>query len=217
MKPEIIPAILTPRFEDFALQVKNLEKIFPLVQIDVMDGEFVAGRSFEEIEKINGLKTKLNFELHLMVTNPLQEMEKWTGVKNITRVIFHLEATPNPQEMINALRGKCSQVGLALNPETPLTVLEPYYKLVDVVLFMTVHPGEQGAKFLPEIGDKIKEFNKLTATSNHRPLIAVDGGINKNNIAGVKSWGVDIFYVGSALTRAKNLNKAYNELLTKIS
>ncbi|MEK7212929.1 MAG: hypothetical protein AAB678_00630 [Patescibacteria group bacterium] len=216
MKPEIIPAILTPRFEDFASQIKKLEPFSKLAQIDVMDGEFVAGSSFTDVEKINGLKTKLNFELHLMVKNPLQEMEKWMGVKNITRVIFHLEAAPNPQKIINTLRGKCAQVGLAVNPETPLTVLEPYYKLVDVVLFMTVHPGEQGAKFLPEVGDKIKEFNKLTKNSNHRPLVAVDGGINKHNIAGVKSWGVDIFYVGSALTQAKNLKKSYEELIQLI-
>lgn len=216
MKPKIIPAILTSNFQDFASQVKKLESVFKLAQIDVMDGEFVAGRSFAETEKINGLKTKLNFELHLMVENPLEEMEKWSDIKNITRVIFHLEAAPNPVEVINSLRGQCAQVGLALNPETPLTILEPYYKLVDVVLFMTVRPGTQGAKFLPEVGDKIKEFNKLTKNSGHRPLVAVDGGINKHNIAGVKSWGVDIFYVGSALTRAKNLKKSYEELIQSI-
>lgn len=212
MKPEIIPAILTDNFEDFTAQAKKMEIIFPLAQIDVMDGEFVSGRSFEERGEINGLKTKLNFELHLMVKNPLAEMEKWTGVKNITRVIFHLEAAANPQEIINFIRGRCAQVGVALNPKTPLTVLEPYYKLVDIVLFMTVRPGQQGAKFLPEVGKKIKEFNKLTRASGKRPLVAVDGGINKHNIAGVKAWGVDIFYVGSALTKTKDLNKAYEEL-----
>ena len=154
MKPEIIPAILTPRFEDFASQIKKLEPFSKLAQIDVMDGEFVAGSSFTDVEKINGLKTKLNFELHLMVKNPLQEMEKWMGVKNITRVIFHLEAAPNPQKIINTLRGKCAQVGLAVNPETPLTVLEPYYKLVDVVLFMTVHRESKAPNFYRKLGTK---------------------------------------------------------------
>ena len=204
---KIVPAILTPDFESFKQQLAKLEGLFDTVQIDIMDGQFVPNKSFEEIEEINGLKTKVSFELHLMVENPLTEMAKWTEIKNVRRVIFHLEAG-DPGPAINFARGYCWQVGLALNPETPLTKAEPYYKLVNEILFMTVHPGRQGAKFLPEVGEKIKTLADL----KERPLIAVDGGINEKNIAEVKSWGAEIFCIGSALTMAEDVKKTYQEL-----
>ena len=77
-----------------------------------------------------------------------------------------------------------------------------------MVMFMTVHPGQQGAKFLPEVKKKIVEFKKWEG----RPQIAVDGGINSSNIAEVKTWGVEIFNVGSALVMAKNVKETYDEL-----
>lgn len=206
----IIPAILVNNFEDFASQTKKIAGIFEMAQIDIMDGEFVPNQSFAEIEKINELNLPLAWELHLMVTHPLRELEKWTEVKNIKRVIFHIESADNPQEVINFLRGKCWGAGLAINPETPTEKIAPYVNLVDEILFMTVHPGAQGAPFLPEVGDKIRNFIELN--SDQRPIIAVDGGINENNIALVKSWGVDTFCVGSALVRSENILQTYEQL-----
>jgi len=209
----IVPAILTDNFDEFKKQLGRLENIFPLIQIDVADGKFVSGKTFDEIEKIKDLKTPAEFEIHLMTTDPLAEMEKWAEIKNVKRVIFHIEAG-DPTRAINFARGKCWQVGLALNPETSLTAVEPYYKLVEEMLFLTVHPGKQGAKFLPEVGKKIQQFNNETMKqSPARPLCAVDGGINADNIAEIKSWGAEIFYVGSALTRAKNIEDALKKLI----
>lgn len=210
LQQTITPAILVNNFDDFAKQVKKVENLFAYAQIDVMDGVFVPNQSFAEIEKINELDTNLKLELHLMVANPLQELEKWQEIKNIFRIIFHVEAKDNPRAVINYARGKCWQVGIALNPETSLTLVEPYYKLIDIILFMTVHPGRQGATFLPETKEKIKKFTEL----KKRPLCAVDGGISKGNIAEVKSWGVEIFNIGSALVMAKNTKEAYNNLVT---
>lgn len=203
----IVPAILTDNFEEFSVEVKRLEKIFPMIQIDVADGKFVPGKTFDEIEKINELDTPAEFEIHLMTTDPLVEMEKWAEVKKVRQVIFHIEAG-DPTAAINFAMGKCWQVGLALNPETSLTAVEPYYKLVKEILFLTVHPGKQGAAFLPEVGEKIRQFSAL----KNRPLCAVDGGINADNIAEVKSWGAEIFCVGSALTRAENIEEALEKL-----
>lgn len=204
----IVPAILTDDFDEFKKQVGRLENIFDLIQIDVADGKFVSGKTFDEIEKIKDLKTPAEFEIHLMVAEPLTEMEKWTEIKNVKRVIFHIEAG-DPTQAINFARGKCWQVGLALNPETPLAANEPYYNKIDEVLFLTVHPGKQGAVFLPEVGEKIRQFSAL----KNRPLCAVDGGINADNIAEVKSWGAEIFCLGSAITRAENPKKAREQLL----
>lgn len=209
----IAPAILVSNFDDFTKQAKKLDGFFDYAQIDIMDGIFVANESFAEIEKINDLETNLKFELHLMVEHPLNELKKWIQIKNIFRVIFHVESMDDPKEVIKLIREKGWQAGIALNPETPLTVAEPYYKLVDVILFMTVHPGKQGAQFLPEVGEKIKQFTNL----KNRPLCAVDGGINLENISEVKSWGVEIFNIGSKLTMAENIKNSYQELLNKIN
>lgn len=189
----IAPAILVSNFNDFAGQVKQLEGIFEYTQIDVMDGIFVTGKSFSEIKKINGLNSNLKFELHLMVERPLEELKKWTEVKNIFRVIFHIEAKDDPTETIEAIRKNGWQAGIALNPETPLTAIEPYYKLVDIIMFMTVHPGRRGAPYLPEVSEKIKEYSSWP----DRPKCAVDGGINEQNMEELKSIGVEIFNIGS--------------------
>ena len=85
----IIPAILVKTFADFEQQAKKLS-FAPLIQIDVMDGEFVPNKSFDEIEKIKELNLNNEWELHLMVNHPLKEIEKWKTVKNIKRVFFIL-------------------------------------------------------------------------------------------------------------------------------
>jgi ribulose-phosphate 3-epimerase len=97
---------------------------------------------------------------------------------------------------------------LVINPDTPLYRAESYFSLLDVIQFMTVHPGRQGQDFIPEVGEKIRAFTK----QEKRPLCAVDGAVNKNTIKVLKSWGVEIFNVGSALTKATDIQHAYTEL-----
>ena len=187
----IIPAILAHKFSDLEKQAKKMENIFDYIQIDVMDGEFVPNKSFEEIGKINDLHLKCKLELHLMVNDPIAEMEKWKDVKNIFRVIFHIETPQDPQTVINYIRGKCWQVGIALNPDTSLSAVEPFLSLADLILFMTVYPGRQGAPFVPQVLEKIKDFvNQHTNQLTQQLLIAVDGGVNKENIAALKNAGV---------------------------
>ncbi|MCX6781872.1 MAG: hypothetical protein NTW66_02035 [Candidatus Magasanikbacteria bacterium] len=212
MAPIIIPAILVSSFNEFKKRVTLLSPYFSLMQIDVMDGEFVRSKSFEEIEKINELANLPDFELHLMVTHPLEEIGKWEKIKNIKKIIFHVESSDDPAVVAGAISGRCSQTGIAINPETPLAAIEPYLDRINEVLFLTVHPGEQGAKFLPEVGKKISELSLRP----NRPLIGVDGGINENNIAEVKSWGAEIFCIGSALTKADDIGAVYNNLSKKI-
>jgi len=213
MNAKIIPAILVPTFDQFKIQINRLAGLFELVQIDVMDGEFVPNKSFEEIEKITEIKKLPDLELHLMVKHPMAELEKWAEIKNIKKIIFHIESDENPSQTINFARGKCWQTGIAINPETTIKKIMPYLPMVNEVLFLTVNPGKQGSPFLPEVGEKIKEFAKL----DPRPLIAVDGGINESNIAEVKSWGAEIFCVGSYLTMAEDIKIARDKLLKLIS
>jgi ribulose-phosphate 3-epimerase len=208
MDCKIIPAILTPESEVVKEQLNKFANLFPYVQIDVMDGKLVPKKTFTDVEVLETFPSKLQYELHLMVQDPLLEMEKWIKVKNVFRVIFHVEATGDLQAAIRFARGACWQVGIALNPETPIKQLDPYLSSVTLVQFMTVHPGQQGAEFLPEVLKKIKTFaNKKTNV-----LISIDGGINAKTIKKCKGAPIDIFNVGSVFKLTTYVNKAYEEL-----
>ncbi len=212
---QITPTLLVPTYQELEKQLKQVEPFFDYAQLDIMDGQFVDNKSFNynenrDLSKFfnDETKTKLKYELHLMVQNPLDEIIKWKNVQHVFRVIFHIEADDNPMETIAKIRKNNWQTGIALNPETPLSKITTYLNLIDVVLFMTVHPGQQGALFLPEVGEKIKQTSQL----NIKPLIAIDGGINAKNIALVKSWGVEVFNIGSALMKTNNIKKEYQKL-----
>ncbi len=206
----IAPAILVSTFDEFVKNVEKINGIFSYAQIDVMDGKFVSAKSFPEIEKINAVPTNLKWEVHLMVQEPFTEMKKWTNVKNVFRVLFHIESSNTPHECIDFAKKNGWQVGLVLNPGTPLSTIKPYISEIDVVMFMTVVPGKQGNPFVPAVGEKIKEFVAL----KRRPLCAVDGAVSMATIPLLKNWGVEIFNVGSALMKANDTRKAYTELQT---
>jgi ribulose-phosphate 3-epimerase len=205
---EIIPAILVDNFSDFKKQTEKLAGVFNKIQIDVMDGQFVAGHSFTEIDQVKEMGENLSFELHLMVDHPLIELEKWENIKNIFRIVIHIESKDDLMNVINKIKGRCAQVGLALNPDTSLEKVKPYLDHISEVLFMTVVPGKQGAKFETKVVEKIKKFTRIV----DHPLCAVDGGINKNNIKELSNCGVEIFYIGSDLTLAENPKQEYDEL-----
>ena len=205
--PLIIPAILTNSFAELQKQIHRFESLAPYVQLDIMDGSFVKTTSFTEIDSLASVATDLKYELHLMVNDPLDYITRFEKISNVFRVIIHVESK-NVAEAITAARGNCWQVGLALNPETPLLAIAPYTKLVDVVQFMTVHPGIQGAPFEPSVLPKINEFTEQPV----RPLCSADGAISEKTIGELRRAGVDIFNVGSALKNADNLTHTIQTL-----
>jgi len=204
MKNQIVPAILVKNFSDLKLQLKRVQNLFPLVQIDICDGKFVNNTTFKERLEINKLQLPCSLELHLMVRNPLLEMKKWEKVKNISRIYIHAEALGNNFEKISSLANKYGwQLGVALNPETKVSKISKYLDEIDAVLFMTVHPGLQGQKLLMPVLKKIKTFT----AKNKKVLVAVDGGISLENIKEVKKAGVSEFCIGGKLIMAENIKK----------
>lgn len=207
----IIPAILEKNFTDFADKAKKLS-FAPLIQIDIMDGEFVPSKSFAEIEKINDLNLNNDWELHLMVLHPLLAIEKWKVVKNIKRIIFHIESEDNPSDVIKVIKQYGYEVGVAINPGTNKFEILPYINDIDEVLFLTVIPGAQGATFESSVQDNVMELRKILDVKEKDMLIATDGATNKNNIQEIKKWGVNNFCVGSAIINTDDYKKAYEEL-----
>ena len=156
---QVVPAILANEPETLGKLVGVAETFAKFVQFDIMDGKFVPSRSIG-YEDIAHLKPEFDWEVHLMVLKPEDYVSGFqkAGAK---RIIFHYEATPEPEKVISAVRRANLQVGLAVNPETPVSAILPLANEIDVVLFMTVHPGFYGAKFLPEVMDGVKELRHI--------------------------------------------------------
>lgn len=201
--------ILTQTFDEFSKQAKTASSFLPYIQIDVMDGKFVPTVSFPERTEINDLGLNLQYELHLMVADPVAEMRRWQTVESVFRVLFHYEAVKeDPLRPITFARREGWEVGVVINPDTPLSAIESLLPKIDVLQFMTVYPGRQGAPFEPQVLEKIAEFTKRTS----RPLCAVDGAINTETITQLRDAGVEIFNVGSFFTKAPDMHEAYEKL-----
>lgn len=209
MIPLIVPAILADNFTTFKETLAKISPHFSSIQIDVIDGVFLPNKTFSEREEIKDINSEAYFELHLMVKDPITEIVKWENDDSVTSVVFHIEADANVEECVKFIRQNNWKVGIALNPETPIEKIAPYINLVDEVLFMTVHPGQQGAAFVPEVLEKIREFKKLNPTV----VCSADGGINKNTIKSVTDAGAEKLYIGGAITRATDTELAHDELV----
>ena len=203
---KVVPAILTddPKaLEDMAHQAENFTNY---VQFDIMDGQFVPSRSIN-YEHLAALDTKLSWEAHLMVLHPEDSLQSFQQA-GAQKIVFHYEAAPSPQAVISQIRGLGLEVGLAVNPETTVSAILPLANEVDSVLFLTVHPGFYGSKFLPEVLDKVSEFRRGLPDME----IGVDGGIKESNIAQIARAGVDVIYVGSAIFLQPQPDESFRHL-----
>jgi len=189
----VVPAILTDDPTALATMIRKAESFTTYVQFDIMDGQFVPSRSITW-KHLASLSMKLNWEVHLMVLHPEDYLKDFQQA-GAQKIIFHYEATPSPREVITLARDLGLGVGLAVNPETAVATILPLVDDVDSVLFLTVHPGFYGSKFIPEVMDKV------VALRSAQPDVetGVDGGIKESNIAQVAKVGVDVVYVGSAI------------------
>jgi len=189
----VVPAILTDDPSTLEKMVHQAESFTDYVQIDIMDGHFVPSRSVTW-EDIASLSINIKWEAHLMVTRPEEYLEGFKQA-GAGKIIFHHEATTSPQQVISQIRNLGLDVGLAINPETPVSAIAPYIKQVDGVLLLTVTPGFYGSKFIPEVMDKVAELRNIQPGIE----IGVDGGIKESNIQEIARAGVDYICVGSAV------------------
>lgn len=143
-----------------------------------------------------------------MVDNPEEYLEDFRQA-GVQKIVFHYESTPSPREVISQIRNLGLGVGLAINPETPVSAIHSLAGEVESVLFLTVHPGFYGSKFIPEVLDKVIELR------NSRPgvEIGVDGGMKEGNIAQCARIGVDVIYVGSAIFSQPQPGESFRHLV----
>jgi ribulose-phosphate 3-epimerase len=209
-KIRIVPAILTDDPKALKEMADLTKKFTSYAQFDIMDGRFVPSRSVP-CEEIAALKTKLAWEAHLMVLHPEDCLEDFqqAGAK---KIVFHHEATAVPEEIIRKINRLGMKAGLAINPETPITVINPLVNDLDSVLFLSVNPGFYGAKFIPEVLDKIIAFKKTYPKME----TGIDGGVKENNIVEIARSGVDFICVGSAIYNQPSPMESYRRLTTLV-
>ena|SRR5690554_1109997 len=207
---KIAPSVLTANFTKLAEEIKSIESA-DLIHIDIMDGNFVPNISFGPAitKQINDL-TNINLDVHLMVLNPLDWVEKFAFDK-VEYITVHYESN-NFLEAINKIKTLNKKVGITIKPNTKVSEIKDYLKLADLVLIMSVEPGFGGQKFIPSSLDKVKELVELRTNNNYNYLIEIDGGVNKETAPLVKEAGVDISVVGSYLFNQKDRKKTMEDL-----
>lgn len=177
------------------------------LHIDVMDGKFVNNTKFtkEMVKDIISISKK-KIDLHLMVED-LNLIKEYALLKP-DMLTFHVEVIDD-FKIIDYVKSHGIKVGLAINPETKIDKLAQYVDDIDLVLFMSVTPGEGGQEFKEEVVDKIINFKKLAPKDL---IISIDGGVNNKTVSLCKYAGCDIVVSGSFITNSDNYTKQINEL-----
>lgn len=202
----IVPALLIDDKEALVKMIRACESFTDYIQIDIMDGAFVPSSSITAGD-LQEVPTTLRMEAHLMVNSPEACVEDFKKA-GAFKIIFHFEATKEPEMVINIVRESELEVGLAINPETELHHIESLLDKVDSILFLSVNPGFYGAKYIPEVLDKVR----VLRLARPQYKIDMDGGIKADNLLEIKEAGVDMACVGSAILKAENPKAAFLKL-----
>lgn len=209
-RPIIAPSMLKCDFGNLAVEVERLTAAHAKVlHWDVMDGHFVPNLSYGPmvIERVRPL-TELVFDAHLMISEPGRYLDDYlkAGCDAIT---IHIEAVPQPIPVLRRIRDAGRIAGLALNPQTPLSAVEPFLADIDLLLVMSVQAGFGGQAFIPASIQKLREARKMISGET---ILSVDGGIGANTIAGCTQAAADLFVVGSAIFDQSDYVRAVEEL-----
>jgi ribulose-phosphate 3-epimerase len=182
------------------------------LHVDVMDGHFVPNLTFGAplVRALRKL-TDLPLDVHLMVERPEHYLAEFAH-SGATVFTFHPEATVHVQRHLAAARERGMLAGLALNPSTPVTMVEELIEDVDLVLVMSVNPGYGGQTYLPHSTEKIRRVRGLLDQRGSRALLEVDGGITMETIGEAWSAGADTFVAGTAIFGSPDPAQAVRDL-----
>ena len=206
-KIKISPSILSADFSQLGAEIKKLEAAgADLIHVDVMDGHFVPNLTIgPPIIKSLRKFTKIPFDVHLMIS-PVHKYIKDYADAGADIITIHPEATDNLLESIKLIKSLNKKVGVSLNPNTKLDIIDNVLDKIDLVLIMSVFPGFGGQKFMPEVIEKIKSLKKLKEERKLNLDIEVDGGINFENNKIVIQAGANILVSGTTIFKENNGN-----------
>lgn len=209
----IAPSILAADFLHLgdAIQLLNNSEA-DYIHVDVMDGHFVPNLSFglPIIKQVKAIADK-PLDVHLMISNPQDYIQEY---KEAGADIFtvHAEVCPHLHRMLQAVQKAGMQTGVALNPHTPVQILENVIQQVDLVCVMSVNPGFGGQQFIEHTYQKVKDLKKLITDSEADTKIEIDGGVNKDNARRLVDAGADVLVAGSAVFKADDAKQMISTL-----
>ena len=211
------PSLLAADFSRLAEDIRNVEEAgAQYLHLDVMDGAFVPSISFgmpviQSLRKISNM----TFDVHLMIENPDRYLDEFAAI-GADILTVHAEACTHLDRTIQKIHQLGKKAGVALNPATPLSVIEWVLPEVDMVLLMSVNPGFGGQKYIPYVTDKIRALRAMMDERGLETDIEVDGGVSLANVSSVLEAGANVMVAGSAVFRgdaAENV-KAFLEKLS---
>ena len=198
----LAPSILSADFGELAEEVARVERAgAQYVHIDIMDGHFVPNITMGPLV-VEALRprTRLFMDVHLMIENPDLYIPPFAkaGADSIT---VHFEAVPHLHRTVRFIKDQKEglQAAVALNPATPLSMLEDILPRVDMVLLMSVNPGFGGQSFIPEAHDKLRRLRRMVDERGLSVKIEMDGGIGPDNVSTLVRDGLDIAVAGAAV------------------
>ncbi len=212
-KVKIAPSLLSGNFNNLEESYNIVtESGADIIHYDVMDGHFVPNLTFgANIVKHAQKVTKINFDVHLMVTNPDVVIE-WFNLENVYSISVHLEASTHLHRVLQRIKEMGKKAGIAINPHTSPEILKSVLEFCDFVLVMSVNPGFGGQSFIENTYDKVKYLNNFRQDKKLDFEIHIDGGVGSHNANKLIELGVNQLIMGTAFFTSNNPKKLVKEI-----
>lgn len=213
MKVKISPSLLSANFINLEADIEMINKSeCDWLHMDVMDGVFVPNISFGfPVLEAVGKKCKKPLDVHFMIVHPEQYIQQ-TAKAGAMLMCVHYEACPHIHRVIQEIHNAGMKAGVAINPGTPVEVLQDIIEDVELVLIMSVNPGFGGQKFISNALNKVSRLRQMIDDSNSKAVIEVDGGVQGDNAKLLVDAGADVLVSGSYIFNAPNPLETISQL-----
>ena len=214
----VAPSMLSCNFSELGDEIEMVNKSKAgWFHLDIMDGVFVPNITFgTPILEIFDSLGKKHLDMHLMIINPEKYIEKFAGLGADT-ITIHYEACNDLEKIIGDIKKLGVKAGVAINPDTDVSLLDHLLKEIDLVCLMSVFPGFSGQKFIPETFPRLKELKRMINEKNTNTLIQIDGGVSLNNAQELISLGADVLVAGSFVFKSDSPKETIEKLHSAIN
>ena len=214
----IAPSMLSCNFGKLEEEIEMVNKSdADWFHLDIMDGVFVPNITFgTPILDVFKKYSEKHLDMHLMIVNPENYVEKFASLGANT-ITVHYEACNNLKDTIKLIKKLNVKAGVAINPDTDVSLLKEYIDQIDLVCLMSVFPGFSGQKFINETYEKLKSLKTIISNSNANTIIQIDGGVSLDNAKKLVSIGADILVAGSFVFKSESPKKTIEKLYTAIN